>query len=89
MDGWIGGWMDTWMNRSMQSCTHQSHTVRTYLAVPYRTAQLYCTYRYSNPLAMTGEQLMDVQVTPEPNNKGKMSIGVGINAMVKVRDLMD
>jgi len=39
--------------------------------------------RYSNPLAMTGEQLMDVQVIPEPNSKGKMSIGVGINAMVK------
>jgi len=39
--------------------------------------------RYSNPLAMSGEQLIDVQVTAEPNSKGKMSIGVGINAMVK------
>jgi hypothetical protein len=47
----------------------------------------YINCRYSNPLAMTGEQLIDVQVTPEPNSKGKMSIGVGINAMVKVSDL--
>jgi len=72
MDGWIDEWMDTWMNRSMQSCTHQPP---------------YINCRYSNPLAMTGEQLMDVQVIPEPNSKGKMSIGVGINAMVKVSDL--